>query len=120
MSGAVVGVGEDEDVGMDEGDVESEEVEAECALGWAGSTLSLAVDDVLELDLRDARAPPIPPPTPAATTTSATPTSIQNVLLRSPHILDCGGGTPYAVLSYAILCVSVPALGTGSGEASGW
>ena len=37
----------------------------------------------------EARAPPTPPPTAPATTTIATPTNIQKLRLRRPHMVYC-------------------------------
>ena len=101
-------------------DVDGSAIEDSCALEAGACVLLLLLSLLGSLDFRVASAPPTPPPTAAATTTIATPTSIQNVLLRRPHIV-CDAGCLYAgvVLSYAILFVSVGPpgyAGIGSGE----
>ena len=106
------GIGVDEESGAVE-----EDCARDCVVCEPLSLLLLLVFLLDSLDDRDASAPPTPPPTAAATTTSATPSRIQNVLLRNPHVV-CGPFVWDSALSYAILFVSVPALGTISGGLS--
>lgn len=107
-----VGIGVVEDDGLVEVDCAPDSVVREELLLLLLLPFVLLLDS---LDDRDASAPPTPPPTAAATTTSATPSSSQNVFFHRPHIVR-GAACSYSALSYTILLVSVPALGTVPGE----